>query len=79
MAAPGGLSPAAGAERPSGPGLRRLATGGAILACALALGGCSFYPTYWANRGATKQGQEIFKIYSGMTTTGIVVGGPSSS
>jgi cytochrome c oxidase subunit II len=71
----GGQPPAAGAERPNGPGLRRLATGGVVLACALALGGCSFYPTYWANKGATKQGQEVFKIYSGMTTTGIVVGG----
>jgi cytochrome c oxidase subunit II len=57
------------------PRLRRLATAGVVLACSLALGGCSFYPSYWANKGATKQGQEIFKLYSGMMTTGIIVGG----
>jgi len=46
-----------------------------VLACSLALGGCSFYPSYWANRGATKQGQEIFRLYSAMMTVGIIVGG----
>ena len=39
------------------------------------LGGCNFYPTYGASRGATKQGQDTFKLYSGMMTTGIIVGG----
>ena len=37
--------------------------------------GCNVYPTYGASRGATKQGQETFKLYSGMMTTGIIVGG----
>jgi cytochrome c oxidase subunit 2 len=46
-----------------------------ILGGALLLGGCNFYPTYWADTGATKQGHDIFKIYSGMMTTGIIVGG----
>jgi cytochrome c oxidase subunit II len=57
------------------PQLRRFLTAGVVLASALALGGCSFYPTYWATKGSTKQGQEIFKLYSGMMTTGIIVGG----
>jgi cytochrome c oxidase subunit II len=39
------------------------------------LGGCNFYPSYGASRGATTQGQETFKLYSGMMTTGIIVGG----
>ncbi len=39
------------------------------------LAGCNVYPTYGANRGATKQGQDTFKLYSGMMTTGVVVGG----
>ncbi len=39
------------------------------------LAGCNAYPTYGASRGATKQGQETFKLYSGMMTTGIIVGG----
>ena len=42
---------------------------------ALVLGGCNFYPSYGASRGATTQGQETFKLYSGMMTTGIIVGG----
>jgi len=41
----------------------------------LALAGCSFYPTYGASRGVTKQGQDTFKLYSGMMTTGIIIGG----
>jgi cytochrome c oxidase subunit 2 len=49
--------------------------GAGILGGALLLGGCNFYPTYWADTGATKQGNDIFKIYSGMMTTGIIVGG----
>jgi cytochrome c oxidase subunit 2 len=46
-----------------------------LLGGAMLLGGCDFYPTYWADRGATTQGHDIFKIYSGMMTTGIIVGG----
>ncbi len=46
----------------------------AILA-PLALAGCNFYPSYGASRGATSQGQDTFKLYSGMMTTGIIVGG----
>lgn len=48
---------------------------GLALAAPLLLGGCSFFPTYGASRGATTQGQDTFKLYSGMMTTGIVVGG----
>lgn len=33
------------------------------------------YPTYGADRGATSQGQDTFKLYSGMMTTGAIVGG----
>jgi cytochrome c oxidase subunit II len=47
----------------------------AAIAAPLVLGGCNFYPSYGASRGATTQGQETFKLYSGMMTTGIVVGG----
>ena len=39
------------------------------------LAGCNVYPSYGASRGATKQGQETFKLYSGMMTTGIIIGG----
>ena len=53
---------------------KRLATGLAIGA-PLVLGGCNFYPTYGASRGATTQGQDTFKLYSGMMTTGIIIGG----
>lgn len=56
---------------------RRWSRWGALLAvgAALLLTGCNAYPSYGANRGATKQGQDIFKLYSGMMTTGIIVGG----
>jgi cytochrome c oxidase subunit II len=47
----------------------------AAVGAAVALGGCNFYPSYGASRGATTQGQSIFKLYSGMMTTGIIVGG----
>ncbi len=47
----------------------------AAIGAPLVLGGCSFYPSYGASRGATTQGQETFKLYSGMMTTGIIVGG----
>jgi cytochrome c oxidase subunit II len=68
-------SPEGGRTKGGRPRLRRLTVAGVVLAGALALGGCSFYPSYWASKGSTKQGQEIFRLYSGMTTTGIVVGG----
>jgi cytochrome c oxidase subunit II len=45
------------------------------VAAPLVLGGCDFFPTYGASRGATKQGHDTFKLYSGMMTTGIVIGG----
>jgi len=53
---------------------RRWATGLAV-AAPLVLGGCNFYPSYGASRGATTQGQDTFKLYSGMMTTGIIIGG----
>lgn len=53
---------------------RRWAVGAAI-AAPLVLGGCNLYPTYGASTGATRQGNDIFKLYSGMMTTGIVIGG----
>ena len=53
---------------------KRLAVGLAVGA-PLVLGGCNFYPSYGASRGATTQGQDTFKLYSGMMTTGIIVGG----
>ncbi len=46
---------------------------GLAVAVPLVAGGCGFYPTYGASRGATKQGQDTFKLYSGMMTTGIIV------
>ena len=65
-------------DGPSAPTRRRrgkrLATGLAIGA-PLLLGGCNLYPTYGASRGATTQGQDTFKLYSGMMTTGIIIGG----
>ncbi len=53
---------------------RRRVLGLAVLA-PLALAGCNFYPSYGASRGATSQGQDTFKLYSGMMTTGIIIGG----
>ena len=53
---------------------RRRALGLAVVA-PLTLAGCNFYPSYGASRGATSQGQDTFKLYSGMMTTGIIVGG----
>ncbi len=32
------------------------------------------YPSYGASRGATKQGQDTFKLFSGMMTTGVIIG-----
>jgi len=48
---------------------------GLVVAVPMALAGCNMYPTYGASRGVTTQGQETFKLYSGMMTTGIIVGG----
>jgi cytochrome c oxidase subunit 2 len=48
---------------------------GLAVVAPLALAGCNFYPSYGASRGSTAQGQDTFKLYSGMMTTGIIVGG----
>jgi len=50
------------------------AAAGVAVAAPLVLGGCDFYPSYGASKGATRQGQDIFKLYSGMMTTGIIIG-----
>ena len=69
---------APGAARPSPPAPRRRwsrwATGVA-LAAPLALAGCNAYPSYGAHSGATSQGHDTFKLYSGMMTTGVIIGG----
>ena len=66
------------AEGPAAPSRdrrwKRVAVGLAVGA-PLVLGGCNFYPTYGASRGVTTQGQDTFKLYSGMMTTGIIIGG----
>jgi cytochrome c oxidase subunit II len=66
-------------DRPPAPGSRRPRWRrwgvGLAIAAPLALTGCNVYPSYGASRGVTKQGQETFKLYSGMMTTGIIVGG----
>jgi cytochrome c oxidase subunit II len=67
-------SGSASARRPRRRGWPRWATVAAI-AAPLALTGCNFYPSYGASRGATQQGSDTFKLYSGMMTTGIIVGG----
>jgi cytochrome c oxidase subunit 2 len=48
---------------------------GVAIAAPLLLAGCNMYPTYGASRGVTTQGQDTFKLYSGMMTVGIIVGG----
>jgi len=48
---------------------------GVAIAAPLLLAGCNMYPSYGASRGATTQGQDTFRLYSGMMTTGIIVGG----
>ncbi len=47
----------------------------AVVAVPIVLGGCNFYPSYGASQGATKQGNDTFRLYSGMMTTGVIVGG----
>ena len=66
--------PAAGAPSSRRRRTRRLATGVAV-AAPLLLAGCDKYPTYGASRGVTTQGQDTFKLFSGMMTTGIIIGG----
>jgi cytochrome c oxidase subunit 2 len=46
-----------------------------IIGAPLLLAGCNWYPSYGADPGETVQGHNTFKLYSGMMTTGIVVGG----
>ncbi len=48
---------------------------GIAAAAPLLLAGCNMYPTYGASRGSTTQGQDTFKLFSGMMTTGIIIGG----
>ncbi len=48
---------------------------GLVVAVPLALAGCNMYPSYGASKGVTTQGQDTFRLYSGMMTTGIIVGG----
>ena len=62
----------AGGPRRRRPRRRRTAL---AVAASLVLAGCNMYPTYGASPGATKQGNDTFKLYSGMMTTGIIIGG----
>ena len=73
---PTGGAPTDPAAAPPKAGRRwqRKALGLAIVA-PIALAGCNVYPSYGASRGATSQGQDTFKLYSGMMTTGIIIGG----
>ena len=71
---PSSTDSANGAAAPAGRRGKRLAAGLAVGA-PLVLGGCNFYPSYGATKGATSQAQDTFKLYSGMMTTGIIVGG----
>jgi cytochrome c oxidase subunit II len=61
-------------RRQARPSRRRWAVGAAV-AAPLLLAGCDFYPSYGASKGATTQGNQTFRLYSGMMTTGIIVGG----
>lgn len=51
---------------------RRLATGLALVAGALLLGGCDL-PTFGMNPGATTQAHDTFKLWSGMMIAGLIV------
>jgi len=69
------LGAAGDSHAPGGPGprgRRRLASVAFLGLLALALAGCN-YPTFGEARGASQQGQEISKLYSGMFITGLVV------
>ena len=67
---PAETTPHAAARR----GWARLALGVGV-AAPLVLTGCNLYPGYGASSGATRQGNDTFKLFSGMMTTGIIVGG----
>jgi len=41
----------------------------------LVLAGCNAYPSYFGSSGATTQGHDTFKLWSGMVTTGLIIGG----
>jgi cytochrome c oxidase subunit II len=58
----------------SGPSRRRWSTP-LLIGVPVALAGCNVYPNYGASSGATKQGHDTFKLWSGMMTTGIIIGG----
>jgi cytochrome c oxidase subunit 2 len=45
------------------------------IAAPLLLAGCNMYPSYGASHGSTTQGQDTFRLYSGMMTTGVIIGG----
>jgi cytochrome c oxidase subunit II len=72
---PEGL-PEPGSDGPRTPRHRRFRwVVGLGLAVPVLLGGCNWFPGYGASSGATRQGNDTFKLYSGMMTTGIIVGG----
>jgi cytochrome c oxidase subunit 2 len=56
-------------------GVRRRWMTALIVGAPLLLAGCNWYPSYGADPGATVQGHNTFKLYSGMMTVGIIVGG----
>jgi len=56
-------------------GVRRRWMTALIIGAPLLLAGCNWYPSYGADPGATVQGHNTFKLYSGMMTVGIIVGG----
>jgi cytochrome c oxidase subunit 2 len=56
-------------------GVRRRWVSALIIGAPLLLAGCNWYPSYGADPGVTRQGHDTFKLYSAMTTVGIIVGG----
>jgi cytochrome c oxidase subunit II len=71
-----GSGPVAGPVTPSSPKAgRRRWLAAVVVGAPLLLGGCTFYPSYWASTGATTQGKDTFKLWSSMMTIGIIVGG----
>ena len=71
---PGDDGPDVGTPSPSRRRRWGRPAAGVAIAAPLILGGCNMYPSYGASRGATTQGQDTFKLYSGMMTTGIIIG-----
>lgn len=72
-----GSGPAFGPpSAPSGavPSRRRRRLAVLAVAAPIVLAGCTL-PSYGASRGSTTQGQDTFKLWSGMVTTGIIIGG----